>query len=61
VLLLGALLAGGVGLLLLAVHGGTCSPHEGGSGCGFNFGLTIPFIVALGLAGAAVGLATRHR
>ena len=60
-LVIGALLATAVGVLVLAVHGGTCSPHEGGSGCGFKIVLAIPWIVALGLAGGAIAATTRRR
>ena len=51
VLLIGALLATAIGVLALAVHGGTFSPDEGGLGCRLKIGLAIPWIVALGLVG----------
>ena len=60
-LLLGSVLALVTGMVMLAVHGGTCSPHEGGSGCGFKFVLAIPWIFALGFAGAAIVLMVRQR
>lgn len=60
-LVLGALVAAAVGVLLIAVHGGTCSPHEGGSGCGFKLALAIPWVVAVGLVGAVIALTARRR
>ena len=60
-LLLGSLLALAIAVLLLAVHGGTCSPHEGGSGCGFKTVLAIPWIFALGFAVSAIVLIVRRR
>jgi hypothetical protein len=59
-LLIAALLATAIGVLALIVHGGTCSPHEGGSGCGFKIGLAIPWILALCLVGGAIALAARR-
>lgn len=60
-LLLGSLLALAIAVLMLAVHGGTCSPHEGGSGCAFKFALAIPWIFALGFAVGAIVLTVRER
>ena len=60
-LLIGALLATAAGVLTLAIHGRTCSPHEGGSGCGFKLVLAIPWIVALGLAACAIAMTLRRR
>jgi hypothetical protein len=60
-LLLGSLLALAIAVLMLAVDGGTCSPHEGGSGCGFKFALAIPWIFALSFAVGAIVLMVRQR
>ena len=60
-LLLGSLLALATAVLMLAAHGGTCSPHEGGSACGFKFVLAIPWIFALGFAVGAIVLIVRQR
>ncbi len=60
-LLCGAVLMAVAGVLILAVHGGTCSPHEGGAGCGFKIGLAIPWVVALGLAGTSIWLMITRR
>ena len=59
-LLVGALLAAVAGLVLLLGHSLYCSPHEGGSGCGFTFGLVIPFVLALGLAVAGISVLARR-
>lgn len=58
---IGAVLAVAAGMLLRIVDAGTCAPHEGGDGCGFEFVLAIPWIVALPLAAAAITVAVRWR
>jgi hypothetical protein len=60
-LLCGAVLMAVAGVLILAEHGGSCSPHEGGSGCGFKIGLAIPWVLALGLAGTSIWLTITRR
>jgi hypothetical protein len=60
-LVVGAVLATTAAVLVLIVHGGTCSPNEGGSGCGFNVAIAIPWIFAVGFAGAAFFLMARRR
>ena len=60
-LLCAAVLAAAAGLLILAVHGGTCSPHEGGSGCGFTIGLAIPWVLALAFTGTSIWLMITRR
>ena len=60
-LLLGSLLALAIAVVMLVGHGGTCSPHEGGSGCGFKVALAIPWIFALGFAVGAIVLTLLER
>jgi hypothetical protein len=60
-LLCGAVLTAVADVLILAVHGGTCSPTRGGSGCGFKIGLAIPWVLALGLVGTSIWLTITRR
>ncbi len=61
VLLLAAALAAFAGVVAIAVHGGTCSPHEGGSGCGFTLGLAVPWVISLLLVVGAIAVTLRRR
>ncbi len=60
VLLFGSAVAMAAGYFFFAFRGGTCSPHEGGSGCGFTFVLALPWIIAVGLAVPAIVLMVRR-